>query len=165
MSPGLLQGRSSLSAAGGGGEHPEQHNPGAHSREDSGPPTRAGRSRRRARLNEPSGSRAARGSPRKGGEPPLPFLRRGIIAAHDAAGVIAAGVIAAGPGASAQPPGTADNSICPSCLLHTAGGSLLSPCSAQGTPSGRVSQEGGDVGHWGSLPALRGRSVHPPTLI
>ncbi|XP_059711575.1 uncharacterized protein LOC132331781 isoform X1 [Haemorhous mexicanus] len=83
------------------GKHPEQHHPGVHSPEGSGPPARAGRTGHRARLNEP-GPRA-RGSLRDRGEPPLPFLQRGIIAAHDAAGVIAAGVIAAGLGASAAP--------------------------------------------------------------
>lgn len=49
-----------------------------------GAPTGAGRTGRRARLNEPGPSLAARGSPRDRGEPPLPFLQRGIIAAHGA---------------------------------------------------------------------------------
>lgn len=147
-----------------GGETSEQHRTGVHSREDSGRPTRAGRTGRRARLNEPSPSLATRRSPRSRGEPPLPFLQRGIIAAHDAAGVIASGL-----GASAapalSPPAQEITQSAPPASSTQRGGHRAPPCSAQGTPPGWVSGEGGDVGHWGSLVALKGRSLHPPTLI
>lgn len=137
---------------------------GGHSWEDSGPPTRAGRTRCGAWPDEPHPSLAAPASSGSRGKPPLPFLQRGIIAAHDAARVIAAGLGArAAPAFS--PPGRGDNSICPPPASTQRGGeppsaplpSLRSP----GDPPG-WGEWGGR--RWGALGQPRGAQRPLPCI-
>jgi len=129
------------------------------------PLARAERTQRGARPDEPCPSLAAPASSGSAGEPPLPFLQHGIIAAHRAAGVIAAGLGArAAPACS--PPGRGENAICPLLSPRNEGVGRRDPhSSAHVAPQAGASGEGGDGGTGAAPRCSKAPSLCPTALI
>lgn len=111
-----------------------------HSRKDLGPPHEGWEDLTWGTgPDEPHPSLALPASSGSRGEPPLPFLRRGIIAAHDAAGVIAAGLGARAALAfsppTPNPPPRAQEIICPLLPPRNTGGHRATPIAQPRGPS------------------------------